>query len=62
MTNTEIEEKFANGEWYKTEKGYYRYTEKGWNKADPRFRKGKDYPDYLRLVELEENNGGGNYL
>lgn len=41
-----VEENIKNGIWYKTVKGYYRLTEKGWNTLSPKVRLGTNYQDY----------------
>lgn len=42
-----------NGYWFKTRKGYYRLTEKGWNEINPKVRLGQNYKEYLNLTKDE---------
>lgn len=41
-----VEEHIKNRMWYKTPKGYYRLTEKGWNNISTKVRLGTSYQDY----------------
>lgn len=40
-----------NGLWFKTQKGYYRLTKKGWDDINPKVRLGQTYEEYLELVK-----------
>lgn len=48
-TNEHVE----NGLWYRTEKGYYRLTEKGWTETSPKVRMGKTYEEYIVLARQD---------
>lgn len=48
-----INEHVQNELWYKTEKGYYRLTEKGWNTISTKVRLGKTYEEYLVLARQD---------